>query len=613
MSGNPSRLISTQSTEPNIQVKGFNNTSSLVAASGYNQDNIPELYVPAMPKDLVLLCAADYSTTGATILLPTEGYVLSLSPTQQQFLRDYAKGQPITKTLTLKNNTYEVGPPSSVPHDPTTFPSAHSASATKYFNSKVNVSNTQERILATLLTGLTFRDLLFMSNNNSVAGLPRDITTTTLHTFENKYGRTPDVLQLAFPDLSGNTKGYFAPKQPITHIGQRIEADFFEAEFNELPDPTTPPAMPTSKPRSQLRKLSTFGGATAAYVYIDVYTGYVNGLLVTSMANPLPLVKATVEAFKSNQFKVDVFSADQGILTQSLFRVAVPAVQAYLKNQNIIPECGEAYNHNNGTPYIEHTIRQIKELQRFAMLYILRNPNFHTFGFTRTQILKLWGELFYWALTIINLKPSFCSSSITKHEAYFNTKPDLRAIRLLPIFSALYVYRHASHSELQSQHDYWQFGLYVGPSPSVPGAIRAAVLTNKRQVHIITTTAIKSVSDGGQVSIYPTSVQGLDCLQDVVIPPTTTPSIEDPLVIFDHSAPPILQSRHSNTTGLSSLPPPMDDPLTLTHDTPSASVLPAPTVDPVAPSSAPADDPVIAPSSDPPDDPVVRAFLSSSY
>eukprot|EP01037_Dinobryon_pediforme_P021392 gene21392-22250_t len=241
----------------------------------------------------------------------------------------------------------------------------------------------------------------------------------------------------------------------------------------------------------------------------------------TSMANPLPLVKATVEAFKSNQFKVDVFSADQGILTQSLFRVAVPAVQAYLKNQNIIPECGEAYNHNNGTPYIEHSIRQIKELQRFAMLYIPRNPNFHTFGFTRTQILKHW---------------------------------------------ALYVYRHASHSELQSQHDYWQFGLY-----------------------------------------------GLDCLQDVVIPPTTTPSIEDPLVIFDHSAPPILQSRHSITTGVSSLPPPMDDPLTLTHDTPSGSVLSAPTVDPVAPaddpviapSSAPADDPVIAPSSDPPDDPVV--------
>ena len=131
-------------------------------------------------------------------------------------------------------------------------------------------------------------------------------------------------------------------------------------------------------------------------------------------------------------------------------------------------------------------------------------------------------------------------------------------------------------------------------------------MTNTRQVHIITTTAIKSVSDGGRVSIYPTSVQGLDCLQGIVIPPTSTPSIEDPLVIFDHSAPPILQSRHSNTSTLS---PRMDDPLTLAQNTPSASDhhTPSitPTVDPVAPSSAPADDPVIASSSDPPDDPVV--------
>jgi hypothetical protein len=64
------------------------------------------------------------------------------------------------------------------------------------------------------------------------------------------------------------------------------------------------------------------------------------------------------------------------------------------------------------------------------------------------------------------------------------------------------VYRHAHNHELHSQHDFWQLGLYVGPSPSVPGAIRAAVLINKR-VHIITTTAIKGVSDGGHVAIYP--------------------------------------------------------------------------------------------------------------
>ena len=79
-------------------------------------------------------------------------------------------------------------------------------------------------------------------------------------------------------------------------------------------------------------------------------------------------------------------------------------------------------------------------------------------------------------------------------------------IRLLPIFSVLYVYRHAANDELNSQ-----LGLYIEPSPTVPGAIRAAVLINKR-LHIITTTAIKGVSDGGHVAIYPTTDSNIDCL-----------------------------------------------------------------------------------------------------
>ena len=51
----------------------------------------------------------------------------------------------------------------------------------------------------------------------------------------------------------------------------------------------------------------------------------------------------------------------------------------------------------------------------------------------------------------------------------------------------------------------------------MPGAIRAAVLINKR-VHIITTTAIKGVSDGGQVAIYPDTESSIDCLLDQTIP-----------------------------------------------------------------------------------------------
>ncbi len=63
-------------------------------------------------------------------------------------------------------------------------------------------------------------------------------------------------------------------------------------------------------------------------------------------------------------------------------------------------------------------------------------------------------------------------------------KPNL--ISALSDSSTFYVLRRTANIELQSQHDFWQLGLYVGPSPSVPGAIRAAVLING-DVHIITT------------------------------------------------------------------------------------------------------------------------------
>ena len=159
----------------------------------------PELFIPNMPSDLVLLCAADYTQSGATILFPNEGFVLALSPAEQQYLRSYAQDKPILKELTVKNNTYEViDAPSSSSSPTPPLQQAYASTATRYFNSKINVSNVQERILATLLSGLTFKDLLIMTTNDSVLFMPRDITPQWLHSFENKNSRTPDILQLAF-------------------------------------------------------------------------------------------------------------------------------------------------------------------------------------------------------------------------------------------------------------------------------------------------------------------------------------------------------------------------------------------------------------------------------
>ena len=77
----------------------------------------------------------------------------------------------------------------------------------------------------------------------------------------------------------------------------------------------------------------------------------------------------------------------------------------------------------------------------------------------------------------------------------------MRSIRLLPIFSVLYVLRRTVN-ENNSNREFWQKGIYVGPSDKVPGAIRAAVVT-RGQVKMVVTTVYKSVSDGGNLNIYP--------------------------------------------------------------------------------------------------------------
>ena len=140
--------------------------------------------------------------------------------------------------------------------------------------------------------------------------------------------------------------------------------------------------------------------------------------------------------------------------------------------------------------------------------------------------------------------------------------------------------RRAEHAELHSQHDFWQLGLYVGPSPSVPGAIRAAVHVNNDDVHIITTSAIKGVSDGGQVSVYPTADTSINCLYE------QDNAIHDPLAVAqipDPAAPPPSRRTPRPTAPAVQLVVPQ-----------SSSPAAVPTQEPTAPAALPTVDPVIA-------------------
>jgi len=149
------------------------------------------------------LCAPDYVSDGAAVLFPNEGQVIRMTSDERAALKNYIAAFPTIKRLVVRNRTYEVDSDEADSHCNIASENAYSSTATRYFNSKVHISNAQERVLATLLTGLSFQDIYTMVKNN-IDGLPRDLTLKALNRFEHNYERTPDVLQLATPNLAGN-------------------------------------------------------------------------------------------------------------------------------------------------------------------------------------------------------------------------------------------------------------------------------------------------------------------------------------------------------------------------------------------------------------------------
>jgi hypothetical protein len=117
------------------------------------------------------------------------------------------------------------------------------------------------------------------------------------------------------------------------------------------------------------------------------------------------LVEELIQEFRLAGVTIKHISADSGVVSQSEFQVLTPNCERKLRSMRITTEQTEPYNHERGSSHVERVmIRTIKELINMAMTYFLRNPNLPALGFTKIQVLKLWGEIFNWAVTINNLK-----------------------------------------------------------------------------------------------------------------------------------------------------------------------------------------------------------------
>lgn len=254
------------------------------------------------------------------------------------------------------------------------------------------------------------------------------------------------------------------------------------------------------------------------------------GILRKNTGRSVEFVSEFVKRCKLYNVSVELLSADSGVNPQSMFQIMTSDVEKYLCDCGIKSERAEPYNHSRGTPVVERSIRMIKELIRLAVMYVTTNPNFKSFGFAHVDILKLWGELFYWSIAVINLKPCPGDERITRYEAFHGKRPNMQNIRILPIFAALLVYRDGnknssigeveidssnvvSSSTVKSVPVYStnqpesKFGLYIGPSLSTPGSIRAAVMYHGK-VKVYTSSKFSAVSDGGGINIHKDVMNG---------------------------------------------------------------------------------------------------------
>ena len=403
MSGVEGRIKEISEMDEAVRITGFNGTVSMASLVGVNSDGKQEYFVPNMPSDLVLLCGHAYASDGAAILHKNGGMVVKLNADQLGELLNFVQKFQIIKHLKVSNRTYEVAnsnqeelPAYSSKSQSSPILSffaedcsaeeleAFSSVATKFFNTKVNVSNTTERILTLLLSGLSFNDLYQHVKNQSLAGLPPDVTISALNHFAHKYGRTPDIIRMALPFVPSNRTGLMTPPETLTKPGQRVEIDRMESDYNE---------ETVESDVGRVKKLPSHGGATAGSVVADCSTGFLFGKLEKAHADSLLLMEDTINFYHTHKHQIQLIAADSGVISQSKFSVFRPEVEAYLHSRGIKTERAEPHNHSRGTSHVERAIRSIKDLIRIAVLYILRNPNFPVFGFSKIISSSIWNDM----------------------------------------------------------------------------------------------------------------------------------------------------------------------------------------------------------------------------
>ena len=520
-----------------IRIQGFNGMQESTRTVGSNKEGFDTalLQPQQMPVDLELLCAHDYASLGAVVLHAHGGSVLRLDDQERQRFLEYIAHLREVMRLKVHRKIYEVDPnhslysltPASFDHqdssdqapvddayfvrhativdsqDPAVVESIiDTAYSSIYTLGRVNYSDTDSRIYGMLLSGVTFATLKHTANNQSILGIHPSITATALRTFEKQHGSTPDIVALANYDAVPHYKSFEKEIVQLKRPGQHLLNDTFFSDFN-----TTAPVAglsasnkePTlSDMAKRVSKLTTYGGAIAMNLTVCAYTGFVHGFLLQPQVTALSVVTQALDSFATGlQCTTEMFSADDGIVSDSKFTVYTPPVRALLLSRHIKFQKALPYNHSNGLSQGELTGRYIKRILRLAYNIGIASPGIKRLGYTQLDIKKCWGETCYLAVTLLLTRPAWNDASKTRFEAALGRKFNILTIPLLPIYSILLAWHPAEKA--------YVYCLYMGPAwrglqeEPTPGAIRAMYKRGTGNPSIFLTAGYKCVTSGSSM------------------------------------------------------------------------------------------------------------------
>lgn len=519
VSGDPDRLHDASAPDRTIGIVGFDKSRQTAELIGKNEFEHKELFVRQMPTDLVLHCMWDFAKGGAVVVTREGGVVLKLDDEDLQSLLEWCEQKEKVVRLTVRNRTYEILrdemasvhaveiEESDIYH---IYESAFTAST--YFNGKINMDTADEVILTNLLCGHTLRNLKHIVKHRTVTGLHPSVTVENLSRFERQFGRSTDPVQLALNHRAGNQVGFETSVENLVSVGQRVGCDIFTSDYN-LPG-TTVMKSDGSSSRDATRKLPTYGGAIAFFLSVDAYSGFIIPRLVKKLSKSYLLISDLIKTYQMYGHTIQTLATDEGIINPGECRVTDTKSMELLLNNNIKFDQAEPHNHSNGLALPENAGKNIKQLMRMAITYLMTNKYvMDYFKWKPTQYLQLWGEAVHWAALVLSLRPCLRDPTISRYQAFMHVTPNVQDIRLLPIFCVVMVLRMTGGSPYSNQ-TFYVYGLYAGPAHNLPvmraisGAVRVVVMTDQGP-RVIVSSKIKGISEGGNLDRNAETYRGI--------------------------------------------------------------------------------------------------------